>query len=328
MASTGSRATAALAAALLASLAGAQTLQWIGQTFDGAAVTLWTLTDAGAPGAKLGTVSLPAGSSVGSDLFRCMPYGSHCQFIYVDNVGGASVLINVTLDAQVVGKTILPPADNIVSLHVDHSTDTSFFTALTGPGEAAVMSVANNGRRATTVVDLSPFLAASGASATIKTGGATHCSNLQTMWVAVSNLSAGAILTVDLPTGRVTKSTPLAFPGFDALWADCAEFDVQNDVPGGTVFDEANQVLRYGIVGDGGAFVPQATGKVGGGLVPSGLLTFANVFDTKFNYAAPLYPPGAKPGDTVKGSIAFFDFDGPGMTFSPVDYFLAGASLS
>jgi hypothetical protein len=52
------------------------------------------------------------------------------------------------------------------------------------------------------------------------------------------------------------------------------------------------------------------------------------VFDTTYNYAAPLYPPGAKPGDNVEGVIAFFDFDGPGMTFLPVTYFLAGASLS
>ena len=324
-ASTSSR---ALALALGLGAVVAQQLQWLGQTFDAASgnVTIWTLTGAGAPGSALGSVALPAGASIGVDLFRCMPYGSHCQFIWVDATGAAT-LVNTTLDAQVVGSVALPPADSIVSLHVDHSTDDSYFTALSGAGGAAVMRVANDGS-ATTVVDLSPYLAAAGAGATIKNGGATHCSNLKTMWVAVSNASAGAILTVDLAGGSVTKVTPLAFAGFDALWADCAEFDVKSDVPGGTVFDAANQALRYGVVGDGGAFVPQATGKVAGGLVPNGLLTFADVFDTTYNYAAPLYPPGAKPGDAAKGAIAFFDFDGPAMTFSPVAYFLAGASLS
>ena len=255
-----------------------------------------------------------------------MPYGSHCQFIFVDSAGAAT-LVNTTLDAQVVGQVALPPADSIVSLHVDHTTDDSFVTALTGMGTAAILRVANDGA-ATTVVDLSPFLAAAGAGATIKNGGATHCSNIKTLWVAITNASAGAILTVDLAAGRVKNVTALAFPGFDALWANCAEFDVTVDVPGGTVFDVTNQILRYGVVGAGGAFVPQATGKVAGGLVPNGLLTFANVFDTSFNLAAPLYPPGAKPGDSVNGMIALFDFAGPGITVSPVTYFLAGASLS
>ena len=311
----------------LAALTRAQTLTWIGQTFDGASVNLYTLTDAGALGAQRGSVALPAGATIGTDLFRCQPYGTHCQFIYVSGAGAAT-LVNTTLDGQVVGQVALPPADSIVSLHVDHNSDTSFFTALTGPGAAAVMSVANDGT-ATTFVYLSSFLAAAGAGATIKNGGATHCSNTQTMWVAVSNVSSGAILTIDLATRQVTKVTPLAFPGFDAMWADCAEFDVNTDVPGGIVFDAASQTLRYGIVGDGGAFVPQATGKVAGGLVPNDLLTCANVFSTTYNYAAPLYPPGTKPGGrAVKGTVAFFDFDGPDMTFSDVNYFLAGASLS
>ena len=256
-----------------------------------------------------------------------MPYGSYCQFIYSDNTGSAH-LVNVTLDAQLVGQVSLPPADKIVSLHVDHTTDNSYFTALNGVSGGSIMSISNDGT-ATTVVDLSSYISQAGVGATIKNGGATHCSNLRTMWVAISNTSSGAILTIDLDAGRVTNTTTLNFPGFDALWADCAEFDVKNDVPGGTVFDTVNQVLSYGVVGNDGSFMPQAVSNpIVGGLAPNGLLTFANVFDTNNNYAALLYPADAKPGDNVKGSIAQFDFEGPGMTISSVSVYLAGASLS
>lgn len=312
---------------LLLGITDAQNLQWLGQTFDGTSVTILLLTDAGQPGPIQGSLPLPAGSSIGTDLFRCMPYGTHCQFIYTNSQGDA-ILVNTTLDAQVVGTVTLPPADEIVSLHVDHTTDDSYFTALTGPNSASIMSVSNDGS-ATTVVDLSSYLVEAGVGATIKNGGATHCSNLKTMWVAISNTSSGVILTIDLQASRVSNATYLAFPGFDALWADCGEFDVTTDIPGGIVFDGVNQVLSYGVVGTNGVFVPQATGKVSSGLVPNGLLTFANVFDTNYNYMAALYPPGSKPGDAVDGALSLFSFEGPGMTFSPVKgFYLAGASLS
>ena len=305
----------------------AQTLQWLGQTFAGNSVYISSLQDSGEPNKTLGSFPLPAGSSIGTDLFRCMPYGSYCQFIYSDSTGSAH-LVNVTLDAQLVGQVSLPPADKIVSLHVDHTTDNSYFTALNGVSGGSIMSISNDGT-ATTVVDLSSYIAQAGVGATIKNGGATHCSNLRTMWVAISNTSSGRILTINLDAGRVTNTTMLNFPGFDALWADCAEFDVKNDVPGGTVFDTVNQVLSYGVVGNDGSFMPQAVSNpIVGGLVPNGLLTFANVFDTNNNYAALLYPADAKPGDNVKGSIAQFDFEGPGMTVSSVSVYLAGASLS
>ena len=101
-----------------------------------------------------------------------MPYGRWCQFIAASS-SGAATLYNVSVtNAKLAGSVPLPPADTIVSLHVDANTGTSYFTALTGTG-AAVMSVSNDGTAAM-VVDLSAYLP---AGSTIKAGGATHCSN-------------------------------------------------------------------------------------------------------------------------------------------------------
>lgn len=321
-----------LISAICTSQVRAQTLQWIGQTFDTTtnSVTLSTLSDFGVINSTLGSFQLPIGSTIGEDLFRCMPYGYYCQFIFVDSTGSAT-LVNVSLSVQVQGQVALPPVDKIVSLHVDHSTDNSYFTTLTDSGSgASIMSVANDGT-ALTVVDLSNYLIQAGSGATINTGGATHCSNLKTMWVTISNnvTSSGLILTIDLDKGQVVNVTKLSFAGFISLWADCSEFDVKTDIPGGIVFDTRKSILSFGIVGTSGEFISQAvSGVISGGLEPTGLLTFANVFDTNYNYAALLYPPGSKPGEKVNGNIAFFSFEGPGMTLSPITYYLAGASLS
>jgi len=311
-------------AAGLACAAAQQSLAWIGQTFDGATVTYWTLDATGAPTSKRGSVAMPAGTVIGVDLFRCLPYGNYCQFVAHDSTGAAS-LYNTTLDGALVGRVALPAGDRVVSLHVDHTTGTSIFTALAAGGGAAVKTVADDGA-AQTLVDLSRFMP---AGSTIKTGGATQCSNLQLMWVCVSNSSYGTLYQIDLKGGYISSYTPLTFPCFDAMWADCAEFVVSVDTPGGTVFDAASGTLQYGKVSNIGDFSPLATGQVPAGLAPNGLLTFADVFDSTYQYAAPLYPAGAAPGPApAKGQIAFFTESGPDMAFQPVSYYLAGAALA
>lgn len=302
----------------------AQTLDWIGQTFDGSAVTLWSLKDDGTHGAARGSVTLPAGSAVGVDLFRCQPYGRWCQFIATSSAGAAT-LYNVSVtNAGLAGSVALPPADRIVSLHIDANTGISYFTALTGAG-AQILSVRNDGT-ATTVVDLSSYLV---SGATVKPGGATHCSNKKLMWVTISNSTGGVILTVDYSAGKVTAQQRITFPGFSSMWADCGEFVVTDDIVQGTVFNQESGVLAYGGVTATGDFHAVATGTGPAGLVPNGVLTFADVFTTNYNYVAALYPPTASPGPTpANGYLAFFAEGGPGMTFLPVAYYLAGASLS
>lgn len=315
-----------IATAFLASLAvtaSAQNLDWIGQTYDGTAVQLWSLTPSGSRGAARGNIPLPAGSTISTDLFRCQPYGLYCQFIAQDATGAAS-LYNATLEGVLVGKVALPAADRITSLHVDAHSGRSYFTAHTGSG-AAVLSVSSDGA-AQLEVDLTPYLH---AGAALTAGGATHCSNRQTLWLAASNGTAGSLLTIDLAAQRVAAQTPLAFPGFASMWADCGEFDKAGDLPSGIVYDAKSRTLSYGAVGAGGTFVPSATAQVPTGLQPSGLLSFADVFNSQYNYFAALYPAGAAAGATpAKGQLAFFDANGPGMTLTPVDYFLAGAALS
>ena len=318
------RRVAALAGLLLAARATAQQLDWIGETFDGSAVSLWTLSAKGAPvGAARGSVALPAGSSIGTDLFRCQPYGAFCQFIATSPSG--ATLYNVSVvDASVAGSVALPPAESIVSLHVDHTSGTSFFTALTGAGGAAVMAVSDDGA-ARVAVDLTRFLP---AGSTIRAGGATHCSNKQLMWVAVTNATAGAILTLDLASGSVVTQAPLTFSGFDAMWADCADVGAA-DLPAGTLFtDGASPTLAYGEVAADGSFAAVVTGKVPAGFAPNGLLTFASLTSGDA-YVAPLYPKGTTPGSgSTSGYLAFFSNPGPGLDVLPVDFYLAGASLA
>jgi len=269
-------------------------------------------------------VSLPAGSSIGCDLFRCVPYGAWCQFIAVSSTGAAS-LYNVSVaDASIAGAVPLPAADSIVSLHVDHTTGTSYFTALSGGGGgAAVLSVSRDGDAAV-AVDLSTYLF---PGSTIRPGGATHCSNQRLMWVAISNATAGLLLTLDLARGGVTAETPLAFGGFDGMWADCSDV-APTDVPAGTLFtDGASPQLAYGEVGQGGVFSPLATGKVPVGYVPNGLLTFSSLTGSDA-YIAPLYPTGSTPSSKTGGFLAAFNNPGPSMDVTPISFYLAGASIA
>lgn len=150
------------------------------------------------------------------------------------------------------------------------------------------------------------------------------------MWVNVHNSTGGTILTIDYGLKQVTSTTPLTFPGFNSMWADCAETGgATSDIVSGTYFTAATGTLAFGVISTRGAFVAQATGKVPAGMVPNGVLSFANLFSTNYDYMAPVYPPGAAPGPTpASGYIGFFADKGPNIVFSPVGYFLAGASLS
>ena len=302
-----------LSLALLAASAGSSPT-WLGQTFDGSAVALWQLHEDGSlPPAPLGVVLLPAGSSIGADLFRCAPARGWC--VFVTAAGGGATLFNVSAaDGNVTSIVpLLPPAQppmRVVSLHVDPATSTSYFTVLSKAG-GALMSVTSGGAVAT-VADLTPY---AGTGTTV---AASICSSSRTMWLAVNQQTGGTFLSVDLSRGVTSSMT--YFVTFTALWADCGQGDVH-----GVTYSLSTGELSFGSISMNapGHFQPQASQFLPNNMVPNKVLS-ASLPQSRL--AAGVYQSYAGPGPyKTSGYIAFI---GQGISLTPVSYYLAGASTS
>jgi hypothetical protein len=310
--------------ALVASCASKATAQtgFVGLTFGGGSGAV-QLNELGPNGQILGQLSsIPVGQeAIFTDNFRCVPEGGFCQFLTHDAGATQSFHYNASdVSGREILRTPFPAGVVGYTLHVDMNSGTSFSAATTGNGKGTAIVSMLAGKFAV-VLDTTKY------GVKLSRGSATHCSNKRIMFVQLKDANGAnpVIITVSLASASVTSVVPLAFPGFDALWADCND-QSGVDTLGGTVVTTSGSStkLSYGTVGTGGVFVPGAGAALPSStppLAPNGLLTMGE--STAF--FAGVYPQGSAPGTNTSGYVALFDETG-GVQFAPIPYYLAGAA--
>lgn len=203
-------------------------------------------------------------------------------------------------------------------------TGISYGTGVGTNGQTFVFQVSNGVY--SMVVDISKYLS---TGQTILDGGATHCSNVNYMWINLYGSSSGStngtVLTVALNNQTVINVRSLLFPGFSgSLWAYCNDASGQ-DIVGGNVFTPSTGILQYGTINQNGQFkggpfiqLPAANPP----WVPNGLLSMAD----NYAYFAAIYPQGTTPGTKTAGNLAMFNENDSTMVLQPISYNLVGAA--